>query len=95
MIELEMSSDPAPGVGDLYIGSSDGFVLAAGLGSAFRLVCTVQAAVTDATTKIYSRTRPVKILVNDREDRDWSYDEESLTATVRTSGTAKIEVFLR
>jgi len=91
-IELEMGSDPAQGLGNLYISSSDGFVLNAELASASNLKCTIESAVTDATTKIYSRTKPVKVIVNGREDNKWGYDEEMKTLTIQSTGTAEIEV---
>jgi len=91
-IELEMGSDPARGLGSLYISSSDGFILNAELASASGLKCTVESAASDATTKIYSRTKPVKVKVNDREDNNWGYDEATNTLAIQSTGTASIEV---
>jgi uncharacterized protein YabE (DUF348 family) len=91
-IELEMGSDPAEGLCGLYIASSDGFVLNAELVSASRLKCTIESAITDSTTKIYSRTRPARVTVNGRQDNTWSYDEANRTVTVQSAGTAAIEV---
>ncbi len=92
-IELEMGSDPAEGLGSLYIGSCDGFVQSAELVSDARLTCVVEAAVTDATTQIYSRTKPEKVLVNGKNDESWDYDDADKIVTVRTTGVAKIDVF--
>lgn len=92
-IELEMDSDPSLGLGSLYIGSTDGFVRSAELVSDSRLTCVVEAAATDATTKIYSRTRPVNVLVNGKKDESWDYDDADKIATIRTSGATKIDVF--
>jgi predicted alpha-1,2-mannosidase len=91
-IELEMGSDPSLGVGDLYVSSSDGFIQSAQLSQASRLKFTVEAAVANATTKVYSRTEPAKVLVNDREDHAWRYDPTNHTATIQTAGTADVEV---
>jgi predicted alpha-1,2-mannosidase len=94
-IELEMGSDPAQGLGDLYISSTDGWVLNAELASASRLKCTIEAPITEATTKVFSRTKPVKILVNGQEDKDWNYDMAMNTTTLQTTGNAEIEVLLK
>lgn len=91
-IELEMGSDPVRGLGSLYISSSDGFILNAELASASGLKCTVESAASDATTKIYSRTKPVKVKVNGREDNNWGYDEATNTLAIQSTGTASIEV---
>jgi len=91
-IDLEMGSDPARGLGSLYISSSDGFILNAELASASNLKCTIESAVTDATTKIYSRTKPGKVIVNGREYNKWGYDEATNTLTIKSTGTAAIEV---
>ena len=93
-IELEMSSDRTAGLGNLYLSSSDGFVRSAELVSASHLKCTIEAAVTDAATKIYSRTKPVQILVNGRPDSTWGYDEANKTVSIQSAGTATIEVVL-
>lgn len=92
-IELEMGSDPTQGLGSLYVSSSDGFVLNAELASASNLKCTIESAVTDATTKIYSRTKPLKVIMNGREDNKWGYDDAKKTLTVQSQGTTTIEVF--
>lgn len=91
-IDLEMGSDPARGLGSLYVSSSDGFVRKAELISASHLKCTIEAAVAEATTKIYSRTKPVRVIVNGREDNKWGYDEATKTVTIQTVDTAVIEV---
>ena len=91
-LELEMGNDPARGLGDLYIGSSDGFVREARLVSDSLLKCVVEAAVSDATTKLYSRVKPVRVMVNGKEDTGCDYDAATGTLTVKTSGTANIEV---
>ncbi len=94
-IELEMGNDRERGLGDLYLSSSDGFVRSAELVSPSHLRCTIEAAVTDATTKIYSGTKPVKVVVNGREDNQWGYDEARKTSTILNTGTATIEVLLQ
>lgn len=91
-IELEMGSDPTRGLGDLYIGSSDGFIQDAELPSSSRLNCTIEAPVGTAITKIHSRTKPAKIVVNGREDQTWEYAQASRTVTIHTMGTARIDV---
>jgi len=91
-IDLEMGSEPAEGLGSLYISSSDGFVLNAELVSASHLKCTIDSPVAEATTKIYSRTKPVKVIVNGQEDNKWGYDEAKKTLTIQSMGTAEIEV---
>ena len=85
-------SDAEQGMGSLYISSSDGFVLNAELVSASGLKCTIESAAVDATTKIYSRTKPVKVIMNGREDNKWGYDEATNTLTIQSTGTAEIEV---
>ena len=94
-IELEMGGDPVAGLGDLYIGSSDGFVLSAGLAGKERLKCVVEAGAIEATTKIFSRTKPAQVLINGRPDPSCDYDEESRTTTIRSAGRASIEISLR
>ncbi len=94
-IELEMGSNPAEGLGTLYINSSDGFVRRADLVSDSQLKCVIEAAITDATTQIYSQTKPVKILVNGNESGSWDYDNTNRTATVYTSDIAEVEIFLK
>ncbi len=94
-MELEMGSDPAQGLGSLFIGSSDGLILDAELVSPSRLKCVVEAGATDATTRIYSRTKPAKVVVNGTEDNTWSYDEAKQTIRVHSAGTAAMEVWLR
>lgn len=92
-IDLEMSGDPARGLGDLYVASSDGFVRSAELAGSSRLKCVIEAAVESATTQVSSRKKPSRILVDRKEDRSWVYDGTAGTATVRTRGKATIEVF--
>jgi hypothetical protein len=93
-IELTMGSDPSRGLGDLYVAATDGFVLDADLISNSHLKCIIEPAVTEATTKIFSRTKPAKITVNGREDDHvWNYDESSKIITIHSSGRATIEVF--
>jgi hypothetical protein len=92
-IELEMGSDPLLGLGSLYISSTDGFVQSAELVSDSRLKCVIEAAVTDATTQVYSRTKPVKVTVNGREDNTWDYDDTNKIVTVYTTGVAEIDIF--
>jgi len=91
-IDLEMSSDPAEGLGGLYIGSSDGFVQSAELVSATHLKCTIEAPGVAATTKICGTIKPAKILVNGQDDKTASYDPAHKTVTIRSTGTATVEV---
>jgi hypothetical protein len=93
-LELEMGSDPAQGLGPLYLGSSDGWVLDAALVSVLHLKCIVEAPVSGATSKIFCATKPTKVLVDGREAAKWAYDAAGKTATVFTTGTAVIEVSL-
>ena len=76
----------------MYISSCDGFVRSAELVSDSRLTCVVEAAASSATTKIYSRTRPAKMLINGQKDKSWDYNDKSKMATVHATGVAKIEV---
>lgn len=92
-IELDMTSDPSLKLGSLYISSTDGFVQSVELVSDSRLKCVIEAAIIDATTKIYSKTKPVKVLVNGEKDKTWTYDEAKKTVTIQTAGTASIAVF--
>jgi len=92
-IDLEMGSDGSAGLGSLYLSSSDGFVRSAELVSASHLRCTIEAAVTDATTEIYSRAKPVRVLVNGQEDGIWGYDEAKKMVSIQSAGTTSIEVF--
>jgi hypothetical protein len=87
-----MSNDSSRGLGELYVFSSDGFIQNAELPSASRLSCTIEAPVGTATTKIYSRTRPAKIIVNGREDKTWEYVAAEKTVTIQTTGAARIEI---
>lgn len=93
-IELEMGSDLTQGLGPLYVSSSDGWVLDAELSSDSHLKCTVEAPVLEATTKICSRTRPVKVMINGQEYQDWGYNATEHTTTVRIADKAQIEVLL-
>jgi predicted alpha-1,2-mannosidase len=93
-IDLNMGSDPAEGLGGLYIGSSDGFVQSAELVSATHLKCTIEAPGLAATTKICASTKPAKVLVNGQEEKSPSYNAEQKTLTLRTTGTAAIEVLV-
>jgi len=90
-----MGSDPAEGLGGLYISATDGFVEHAELVSDTHLACRIDAAVTDATTSLYSRTRPVKVTVNGRPETAWTYDESQKILAIQTSGLASIDVFLK
>jgi len=91
-IELTMGSDPNRRLGDLYIGSSDGFILNAELLSAAHLRCTIESPAPESTTKLYSRTRPAQVLIDGRETNRGDYSEASSTLTLRTTGTAVIEI---
>ena len=92
---LDLTDDPSAGLGDLYIGSSDGFILKADLVSDTRLKFTVEAAVVDATTRIHSRTQPAQVLVNGQESKDWDYDATKQVLAMPTTGTATVEIGLR
>ncbi|HEY5912804.1 MAG TPA: glycoside hydrolase domain-containing protein [Verrucomicrobiae bacterium] len=94
-IELEMGSDSSQSLGDLYVGSSDGFILDAELRSASVLRCTVECGAVEATTKIHTRNKPVKVLLDDQPVEGWGYDDEQQTLAIRTFGTARIEVVTR
>jgi putative alpha-1,2-mannosidase len=94
-IDLEMSDDPAADLGQLYFGSSDGFILSAELVSAMRLKGAIAAVTGDTTTRIHSRTKPAKIMVNGQGNDPWAYDEARQTITIQTTGTATVEVWAR
>ena len=91
-IDLEMSSDPAEGLGGLYIGSTDGFVQNAELVSPTRLRCAIESPGLAATTKIYSSSKPAMVIVNGQEDKTASYDPAHKTVTIQSTGTAAVEV---
>jgi putative alpha-1,2-mannosidase len=92
-IEIELGNDPAQTLGDLYIGSSDGFILEATLVTPTHLQCAIEAAAAVATTKVFSRVKPAKVLVNGKPDDHWSYDEPRKAVTIYTSNKANIDVF--
>ncbi len=94
-IDLDMGSDSTEGLGDLYISSTDGYVRSAELISSSHLRCTIDAAVQDATTKVFSRTRPLRVAVNGRVTDAWMYAEGEKTVTIQTTGTAVVEAFTR
>lgn len=91
-IDLEMGSDSTHGLGKLYVSSTNGFVRDAEMVSPSELRCTIDAAVLNATTKVYSSTKPVKILVNGKENDTWNYDKTKKIVTIQTSTTADIEI---
>lgn len=93
-LDLEMGSDPQRGLGDLYISSADGLILKAELASASHLKFKIEAATPEATTKVASRTKPAKVLLNGSENRSWNYDESRKTVTILSSGTSDVEVLL-
>lgn len=93
-IELRMSSDSTKGLGNLYVSSTDGYVQNVELISSTHLKCTIEAAVEKATTKIYSATRPVKVTINGKETKMWTYDEKKKTITIENNDIAEIEVLL-
>lgn len=92
---LTMGNDATHALGDLYIASSDGFVGEAELPSPTRLRGVIEAAVTEARTKVFSRARPIAVRVNGLPASDWGYDETAKTLSLRTSGRATFEVDLR
>jgi putative alpha-1,2-mannosidase len=91
-LELEMGSDPPAGLGALYVGSSDGLVLDAALVSPTHLKFTVEAPVGEATTKVFSASRPAKVLVNGREVKACAYDVAQKIVSIGNEGSAEIEV---
>lgn len=94
-LELTLGDDSTAGLGNLYISATDGFVQTAELLSPNRLACTIEAPAGVAITKVYSRTKPARVLVNGRRFTNWTYDSATRTVTLTTSGTAKIELALR
>ncbi len=94
-IDLEMGSDPAQGLGELYIASTDGFLSKAELLSETRLQFVVEPGARDAITRIYCQTKPAKVLVNGVPDTRCSYDESTKTVTVQSADRAAMEVLLR
>lgn len=94
-IEVELCNDAGAGLGEVYVSSTDGFLVEAKLSAPSLLKCTVKAPVAGATTKIFSRTRPTAIFVNGEQTSDWTYDERRRLVTVRTADTATIEVKLK
>jgi putative alpha-1,2-mannosidase len=91
-IDLEMGSDPAEGLGSLYIASTDGLVREAELASPSHLKCTIEAPGVAATTKIYSASKPARVLRDGQEDKAVSYDAMHKTVSIQSTGTAAIEV---
>jgi predicted alpha-1,2-mannosidase len=93
-IELKMGSDPSRGLGDLYVASSDGFVLDAELISVSHLKCVIESPAGEATTKIHSKTRPVKVIINGQQSGDWNYDEASQALAIQSADKTTIEVLM-
>ncbi len=93
-IDIEMSSNSTQGLGKLYIGSSDGYVVNAELVSGSHLKCTISAAAIVATTRIHSHTKPDKVLVNGQNLKSWNYDKIKKILTVKTTDTEEIEIIL-
>lgn len=94
-IELNMGSDSTGGLGKLYISSTDGYVENAEIVSPHELRCTIDASVENATTKVYSIAKPVKVVVNGIGRCDWSYDETRKITNIETTGKSVIEVFTK
>lgn len=93
-LDLEMGNDPERGLGDLYISSADGLILSAELISASHLKYRIEAAASEPTSKVRSRAKPSRILLNGLEHRSWNYDEPTKTITIISSGISDVEVFL-
>lgn len=93
-IELKMGADPARALGDLYVAATDGFVAEAKLIAPGHLQCVIESLAGRATTKIYSQTKPVKLIVNGQPSHAWAYDEARKTATVHSADRVAIEVFM-
>ena len=93
-IELKMGSDPSRGLGDLYVASSDGFVLDAESITASHLKCVIESPAGEATTKIHSKTRPVKVIINGQQSGDWNYDEASQALAIQSADKTTIEVLM-
>ncbi len=94
-IELEMGSDPAQGLGNLYVSSSDGFVMDAELLSATHLKCTILSPAGEVTTRIHSAAKPVRVMANGRASRLWTYDAQRRVLAIHSTGTTTIEVASR
>jgi hypothetical protein len=92
MIEIELNNDSTKGLGDLYVSSSDGYVLNAEVISKTHIKCTIEAAVEEAITKIYCSNEPIKVIANGKETNAWKYDQIEKTLIVQTEGTANLEV---
>ncbi len=92
-LALEMGTDPAAGLGSIYVAATDGFVLDAERISPSHLKCIIQSPLGKSTTRIYSQTRPEKILLNGWPDNNWSYNEANRSVLLQTTGTTTIEVF--
>jgi putative alpha-1,2-mannosidase len=93
-IELEMGSDPAQGLGDLYISSSDGFIMSAEMVSTTHLKCSIDSPAGEVTTQIHSRVKPAKVTVNGRSNHSWDYDAPSRNVTIHSQGKAALEVWV-
>ncbi len=91
-IELEMGSDPAQGLGACFIASTDGFLIKAELAAGSQLRFSVQAAAGEATTRVFSATKPAQITVNGQASRAWDYDRASRAAVLHTTGTSEVVV---
>ena len=93
-IKLEMGSDPARGLGDLYVAASDGFVLDAELITASDLKCVIESPAGEVTTKLHSKTKPAKVIINGQPSGDWHYDEVGKSLTIQGSDKMTIEVLM-
>mgnify|MGYP000991476581 CR=1 FL=1 len=93
-IDLTMSDDPSCRIGNLYISSSDGFVRNVELITDSHLKCTIEAAIIDATTKIYCDSLPSKVIINGKHNNTWHFDKLNNILTIQNDDIALIEVFL-
>lgn len=92
-IELEMTNDSTKRLGNLYVSSTDGYVENAELVSPNHLRFTIDAVVEQATTKIYSLTKPNKIMVNGNVFNSWKYDKINKIVTITSKYKSVIDVF--
>jgi putative alpha-1,2-mannosidase len=94
-IDLTMSNDPKCKLGNLYISSTDGFVRKAELVSDTHLKCRIEAAINNATTKIYCGSKPIRVTMNGEMLAGLDFDQSNNMLTIQSKEVTSVEVFLK
>jgi hypothetical protein len=63
-------------------------------GSGERSIRIIESPVRKATTKIHSKTKPVKVFVNGQQSGDWNYDGANKALTIQSADKTTIEVLM-